>query len=228
LNSFDKNYQIEQAIDLRHCLFIKYDEDGNEIQLGMRSNEKKKQLICLKAASKQIASEWFHKIKELFGDNRSFQKLHYSKATNINIVHNESQLKHRYIAMYREYLVIFPNKKQFDSITKMTFFNKQIFGDMLRREKCILIPLHRETKIRRASRFHGKYAFLISDAEGDRKWYFTLANGQILSEWIQVLCTKYSVKPVESKNGKKKTSKNQIKFSVDIEIESSMSPTPIN
>ena len=233
LNCYNHKYQIEQDIDLRHCLYIKYDErDTNIIQIGISNNDTSKQMICLKAANKPIASEWFHKIKALFGDNRSFQKLHHSKAQNVNIVHNESQLKHRFIAMYREYLVIFPNKKQFDSITRMTFFNKQIFGDMLRKEKCILIPLNEHTKIRKASKLHGKYAFLISDTEGDRKWYFTLASAQILSEWMNALCSKFRTlgiqqkKKKNAKKKKKKRTRTPRKPSIDLQIESSLTPSP--
>merc|ERR1712151_314548 len=178
-----------QDIDLRQCLFIKYGEkhQPNVVQLCMSSNDKNKQLVRLNASNKMMAMRWFTKIKLLFGDNHSFEKLYHCKAQNVNIIHNKSQLKNRFIAMYRQYLVIFPNKKQFESITKMTFFNKAIFRDVLRKEKCILVPLNEHTKIRKASRSHGRFAFLVSDTDGGRKWYFTLSSEQLLSEWLQLL-----------------------------------------
>merc|ERR1712129_181987 len=115
---------------------------------------------------------------------------------------------------------------QFDSITQMTFFNKVIFGDMLRKEKCILIPLNKHTKIRKASKSHGKYAFLISDTDGGRKWYITLSSLRILREWMTLLSSKYRILSKQKRQKKKARAKSKSrspKKSIDLQIESSFS-----
>merc|ERR1712129_563048 len=97
---------------------------------------------------------------------------------------------------------------------------------MMRKEKCILIPLNKHTKIRKASKSHGKYAFLISDTNGGRKWYVTLASLRILREWMTLLSSKYrplSKQKRERSREKKKSKSRSPKKSIDLQIESSFS-----
>eukprot|EP01084_Bolivina_argentea_P093185 167618_1 len=111
--------------------------------------------------------------------------------------------------MYREYIVIFNDEKQFNLFKNMRFFSKTIFRDYTRKNQCILIPLNRNIKIRKASKKNGTNAFLVSNADGDRKWYFNLQNRNILCNWMRVLCTETIIK-TKNKNRNRSQSTNNI------------------
>eukprot|EP01083_Nonionella_stella_P063948 166217_1 len=179
---------IEFDMDLRHILYLKYDKINTDcarmIEIGLHNETNN---VVLNASSARDAYQWFQQIKSLFCDKLVLKIIYDSEVLNINISHSGQDLKRRHIAMYRDYIVIFRDKQQLHSIKTMTFFSKTIFRDYARKQKCILIPLNANMKMRAASKNNGKYVFLVSNADGDRKWYFSVKTKAILKKWLNLL-----------------------------------------
>eukprot|EP00485_Elphidium_margaritaceum_P001693 CAMPEP_0202693150 /NCGR_PEP_ID=MMETSP1385-20130828/7347_1 /ASSEMBLY_ACC=CAM_ASM_000861 /TAXON_ID=933848 /ORGANISM="Elphidium margaritaceum" /LENGTH=797 /DNA_ID=CAMNT_0049348795 /DNA_START=19 /DNA_END=2412 /DNA_ORIENTATION=- len=188
LNCYKSQENLEsiQDLDLRHILYLLFDQQQNKLQIAIPNADKAAEnKLTLIAPNASIAREWYHKVLSMFNKREILKKIYDSAVHNIFISHNQKNLASCYVAMYKDYMVIFRNEEQFLSVVKMVFFNKRIFRDYVRKEQCTIIPINANVHVRKASKSHGKHAFVVSN--GDRKWYFTVASKTILEAWLSRL-----------------------------------------
>lgn len=183
-----ESMKIEQDYDLRNVLYLAFAEQQNMIQMVMPSkNKKENNTLTLVAGCASMANEWYYALSATMRKHTKLQQLYQAEVEHIHIVHNGQQFENRHIAIYKDYMVIFKSKQQLDTLATMTFFDKQIFRDYIRKEHCISIPINETTVVRKASRSHGKYAFLVSTTSSERRWYFAVSSKHTLSECLRVL-----------------------------------------
>eukprot|EP01083_Nonionella_stella_P272776 925128_1 len=179
-----KNKKIECSLDFTRILYLKYDRNVS-IDIVLSTNKDK--LISLTAPNRLNAHEWYQKMISLF-DKKEIIRGSYSALSDcIHFVHDKKNLYNRHIALYGEYIVLFNDESQCEAIKDMLFTDRRLFREYLIEQKCILIPVNENIKVRKASKSHGPNAFMLSNRRGDRKWYIGVETKQVLKQFMDSL-----------------------------------------
>ena len=171
-------------IDLINVLFLRLEPQTKCIEIGVSRDKN------IKLSGMNVL-ECYNQIKPLYDDSHSLK--YHSLMRKIHIVHQNKVIQNQYVGLYRDYLVIFKDtdQKRFKLFENAIFCNKNSFREYSKLQNYILIPLNANTKIRKASKKHGKHCIFISNACGNIRYYLCVKNEQILNEWMTHLLPKY-------------------------------------
>eukprot|EP01083_Nonionella_stella_P074385 201786_1 len=183
LNSY-KNNKIVRSMDLTRIVYLKYDHNVS-IEIALSTNKDKR--ISLTAPNKRNANEWYKQIMSLFERKSVIRSLYSTLAECVHIVHDDKQMKHAYVAIFRPYIVIFNDESQYESIKNMLFTDRRVLRDYLMEQKCALIPVNENIKLRKPSKKQGDNALVLSNIVGDRKWRILIKSKELLKEFVHFM-----------------------------------------
>jgi len=137
----------------------------------------------LGARNMTIRNTWYAQIRDVFSD-KLILKIYFDSPCNVEVVHAQQNLKQRYAALLKGWLIIFRDKNKLNDVRQMTFFQENIFRDYVRNKNCICIPL-KEAHIEKCTEQQHLLSFQLKIQE--RCWYFQVDSEEILDKWMHLL-----------------------------------------